>query len=305
MHVQTAVIKTQDKFNVHTIYHASPAPRGTIILINGSLATAASFAQTVRYLQPHFNVVLYDSPYAGQSKPHNGNGRPLHQDEEAGILLDLINHFQADQLLSFSWGGASALLALAQNPPSIQRAVVMAFSPVVNPAMRGYLEAGIESLRICHGRGVAETVNGTIGKYLPSLYKRFNFRHIASLDDHEYQQMAYHLHQILSRGTDFYLQGAKGIAAPVLFVNGALDEYTSPADARLFARLVARSEFATIDGAGHFVDTESRQGWQLTREAVIGFLMPPEERRLSPISDSRAHPLYREPEPSVLSAHAE
>lgn len=303
MHMQTAVIKTQGKFHVHTLYHASPAPRGTIILVNGSLATAASFAQTVRYLQPHFNVVVYDSPYAGQSKAHNNNGRPLHQDEEAGILLDLIDHFQADQLLSFSWGGASALLALAQNPPTIQRAVVMAFSPVVNPAMRSYLEAGMESLLICHGRGVAETVNGTIGKYLPSLYKRFNYRHIAGLDDHEYQQMAFHLRQILTRGTDFYLRGAEGIRIPVLFVNGALDEYTSPADARLFARLIARCEFATIDGVGHFVDTETRQGCQLTREVVTGFVMPPEERRLSPISDNRSHPLYREPEPSILSGH--
>lgn len=304
MQVQTAVIKTQGKFYVHTIYHASPAPRGTIVLINGSLATAASFTQTLRYLQPHFNVVLYDSPYAGQSKPHNGNGRPLHQDEEAGILLDLIDHFQADQLLSFSWGGASALLALAQSPPSIQRAVVMSFSPVVNPAMRSYLEAGIESLLICHGRGVAETVNTTIGKHLPSLYKRFNFRHIASLDDHEYEQMAFHLRRILTRGTDFYLRGAESITAPVLFVNGTLDEYTSPYDAQQFARLVPQCEFATIDGAGHFVDTECRRGWQLTSEAVIGFLMPQAKRRLSPISDSRSHPLYREPEPSVLSGHA-
>ncbi len=303
MHVQTAVIKTQGKFHVHTQYHASPAPRGTIILVNGSLATTASFAQTLRYLEPHFNVVLYDGAYAGQSKPHNANGRPLHQDEEAGILLDLVDHFQADHLLSFSWGGASALRALAENPPTIQRAVVMAFSPVLNPAMRNYLEAGIESLRICHGRGIAEIINSTIGQYLPSLYKRFNFRHIASLDDHEYLQMAYHLHQILTRGPEVYLRGAENITTPVLFVNGALDEYTSAVDARLFGRLIAQSGFAAIEGAGHFIDSETRQGWEQTRDAVMGFLAPAQKRRLSPISDNRCHPLYREPGPSILSGH--
>ena len=92
MKAEHNVVETLGLFRIHTHYYASPAPRGTVILVNGSLATTASFAQTVRYLQPHFNVVLFDEPYAGQSKPLNSNRRPITKEQEAGILLELIEH---------------------------------------------------------------------------------------------------------------------------------------------------------------------------------------------------------------------
>ena len=276
MHAQTAVINSQGLFNIHTSYYASPAPRGTIILVNGSLATTASFAQTLRFLQPEFNVVLFDEPYAGHSKAFNHHERPLTKEQEARLLLDLIEHFQADHLLSFSWGGASAMLALAQNPPSIRRAVIMGFSPVINPAMRAYLEAGVDLLLQCDRRGVAELVNSTIGKHLPSLYKRFNFRHICSLDEHEYLQMAFHVSQVLSQDSHCYLQDAECIDVPVLFVNGELDDYTSADDARQFSQSIDNCAFARIADAGHFLDAENKQAWADTRDAVMGFLLPVE-----------------------------
>lgn len=277
MHAQTALFNSQGLFNIHTAYYASPAPCGTIILVNGSLATTASFTQTVRFLLPSFNVVLFDEPYAGRSKAYNQHEKPLTKEHETRVLLDLIEHFQADHLLSFSWGGASAMLALAQNPPSIRRAVVMGFSPVINSAMRAYLLAVAEPLSQCDRRGVAELVNSTIGKHLPSLYKRFNFRHICSLDEHEYVQMGFHVRQVLNQDSHCYLQDAECIDIPMLFVNGALDEYTSAQDARQFSQLIDNCQFSRIASAGHFLDAESKQAWYQTRETVMGFLLPAEQ----------------------------
>ncbi|MBQ0742242.1 MAG: alpha/beta hydrolase [Pseudomonas sp.] len=276
MHAQNSLFNSQGLFTVHTAYYASPAPRGTIILVNGSLATTASFAQTLRYLQADFNVVMFDEPYAGLSKAHNRHERPMSKEQETRLLLDLIDHFNADHLLSFSWGGASAMLALAQNPHSIRRAVIMGFSPVINPAMREYLQTALERLSQCDRRGVAELINGTIGKHLPSLFKRFNFRHICSLDDHEYLQMASHVRQVLSQDSHCYLQDAECIDVPVLFVNGEWDEYTSADDARQFSQLIDQCEFARIAQAGHFLDAENKYAWSQTRDAVMDFLLPAE-----------------------------
>ena len=86
MKAEHDVVETLGLFRIHTHYYASPAPRGTVILVNGSLATTASFAQTVRYLQPHFNVVLFDEPYAGQSKPLNSNRRPITKEHPKLVL---------------------------------------------------------------------------------------------------------------------------------------------------------------------------------------------------------------------------
>ena len=201
------VVEALGQFLIQTHYYASPAPRGTVILVNGSLATMAAFAQTVRFLQPHFNVVLFDEPYSGESKHYNANQRPITKEQEAGILLELIAHFGADHMLSFSWGGASALLALAKRPPTMRKAVVMAFSPLINRAMRSYLETGINLLLNCERRKLGMLLNETIGEHLPSLVKRYNFRHIISLHEHEYQQMAFHVSQILTQDTRCYLTG--------------------------------------------------------------------------------------------------
>ncbi len=276
-----SLVSSQGLFRVHTAYYASPAPQGTIILVNGSLATTASFAQTVRYLQPCFNVVCFDEPYAGQSKPHNDHSQPVTKEQEARILLDLIDHFEADHLLSFSWGGASTLLALAQRPRAIRKAVIMAFSPVINPAMRDYLETGVQRLIACDRTGVADLINETIGQHLPSLYKRYNFRHISSLDDHEYLQMAFHVNQVLKQDTSCYMSNAERIDVPVLFINGDKDIYTTPDDAHGFGRYIERSRFATVRGAGHFLDLESKATWQQSRDEIMSFL------RLAPTRSSQ------------------
>ncbi|MEH6564503.1 MAG: alpha/beta hydrolase [Halopseudomonas sp.] len=268
------VIETLGMFRIHTHYYASPAPRGTVMLVNGSLATMAAFAQTLRFLQPHFNVVLFDAPYAGESKAHNTHQRPITKEQEASILLELIAHFQADHLLSFSWGGASALLALSQRPPTIRKAVLMAFSPLINSAMRGYLESGVDLLMNYERRKLALLMNETIGEHLPSLAKRYNFRHIISLADHEYQQMAFHISQLLTQDNHCYLMDSANIEVPVLFINGDQDRYTTPADAQHFNRYLRHCSFVSVSGAGHFLDMESREAWTQTREAVLGYLAP-------------------------------
>ena len=297
MKAEHDVVETLGGLRVHTHYYSSPAPQGTVILVNGSLATTAAFAQTVRYLQPHFNVVLFDEPYAGQSKQYNSNRRPITKEQEASILLELIERYRADHLMSFSWGGASALLALAQRPARIRKAVILAFSPLINSAMRDYLERGIDLLVNCERKALGELLNSTIGEHLPSLVKRFNFRHIVSLDEHEYHQMAFHVSQVLTQDTRCYLRGSADIDTPILFVNGDLDRYTSPEDARHFNRYIRHCRFATVRGAGHFLDMESREAWAQTRDAVLGYLAPsldtgaePAER-ISSIGGARVVPL--------------
>ncbi|MBM7060365.1 alpha/beta hydrolase [Pseudomonas sp. UL073] len=271
MRPETAVVHVHSH-NVHTEFYSCPAARKTIILVNGSLATTASFAQTVKYLQQQFNVVLYDQPYAGQSKAHNLNQQPISKEDEAEILLGLIEHFRVNYLMSFSWGGVAALLALAQQPARIEKAVISSFSPLLNDAMLDYLGKGVGYLQSCDRDGIGHLVNDTIGKHLPSLFKRYNHRHISSLDRHEYQQMHAHIHKVVNLDSHCQLDCLAGIEIPLLFVNGDRDEYTAPQDARLFARYINDCQFATIDNAGHFLDMEHKGAWLQMQHALLGFL---------------------------------
>lgn len=274
MKPKIAIVEIDRQYKVYTEHYLNAGADKTIILVNGSLATTASFAQTVRYLRPRFNVVLYDQPYAGQSKRHNRHGQPIRKEDEAKILLELIEHFSADHVLSFSWGGAATLLALAERPQRIEKAVISSFSARINTPMRDYLESGLTFLQACDRYNVGCWINTTIGKHLPSLFKRFNHRHVSSLAEHEYRQMHFHVNEVLARDTECYLACANAIEVPLLFVNGEWDEYTSAQDARLFAEHARQSEFHTVKKAGHFLDMEHQAAWHDTQQALLGFLQP-------------------------------
>jgi len=218
--------------------------------------------------------VLYDQPYAGKSKPHNRQERLLTKETEAHILLELIEHFQADHVMSFSWGGACTLLALAHQTRLVKKAIVSSFSPVINEPMRDYLERGCQYLAACDRYQVGNLVNDTIGKHLPSLFKRFNYRHVSSLDSHEYAQMLFHINQVLQHDLERALKGAANINIPVMFINGDRDEYTTAEDARQFGKHVDQSHFSVIKGAGHFLDMEHKTASEALRNVMLGFLKP-------------------------------
>ena len=277
-----AVVDVHRPSKVHTELYPNPSARRTIILVNGSLATTAAFAQTIKYLRPQFNVVLYDQPYAGQSKPHNSHSRPISKEDEAAILLDLIEQFQVDYLMSFSWGGVAAMLALAQRPARIEKAVITSFSPLLNEPMLDYLEKGMTHLQATDGEQVGQLANSTIGKYLPSLFKRYNQRHISSLDRHEYLQMHAHIDQVVHMDNHCQLECLEVIDIPVLFINGEHDEYTSPKDVRVFAKHLSDCQFATLDNAGHFLDMEHKGAWLQSQAVLLNFLQAPARVMYSP-----------------------
>ncbi|WP_263146272.1 alpha/beta hydrolase [Pseudomonas sp. RIT-PI-AD] len=274
MGAHTAVVDI-DGHKLYTEFHHHPQASKTIVLVNGSLSTTASFAQTLRYLHPQFNVLLYDAPYAGRSKPHNPPGAYLGKETEAEILLGLIERFQADHLMSFSWGGVASLMAVARRPACLEKAVIGSFSPLINAAMLDYLQRGLEHLQRCDRENVAGLVNTTIGKHLPALFKRHNHRHISNLDTHEYAQMHQHIRQVLSLDAMGYTRTFAAIDIPLLFINGERDEYAPPEDARQFAGLIGQSTFATVRNAGHFLDLEHKLACLETRDAVLGFLRTP------------------------------
>ena len=271
---EIAVLDIQGQYRIHTEFYRCDSAESTIILVNGSMATTASFAQTLKNLHPHLNVVLYDQPYAGKSKPHNPNQKILTRELEAQVLLELIEHFDVNYMLSFSWGGTAALTALAATPRRIEKAVISSFSPLINEAMRDYLERGRHCLAACNRTQVGNLINDTLGKHLPPLFKRFNFRHVSSLAEHEYAQMHFHINHVLSSDQQGFLRATEGIEIPVLFINGEWDEYTMACDARHFAQPIANSQFVSLENTGHFLDMEHKSASHSSKSALLGFLKP-------------------------------
>jgi rhamnosyltransferase subunit A len=264
------------RYAIHVEHHGSPHAKGTIILVNGALGTTTAFAQTIKYLLEAFNVVAYDLPFAGKSKRHNSLDRLLTQEEEIDILLALIREFQCEHVLSLSWGSVAALLGLARRPRGIKSAIAVSFSPVVNEKFRAYMQEMRTLIHTPEGRiTLGHVVNETVGRHLPGLIKRSNFRHISLLTDLEYAQIELYIDQVNMLDAERYVERCAAIEVPLMFVNGGLDEYTVASDVRLITRYVPHSRFAVIDGAGHFLDLESRAARAKVRAAILGFLGAP------------------------------
>src|SRR6266481_8232050 len=140
MNSETGVITAFEKYQIHFEYRKKEGANKTAIMVNGALATTTSFSQSIRNLKDHVNIVLFDLPFAGRSREHNKNSSSvLTKDDEVEILLYLIEHFDVNFMISASWGGVSSLLSLARRPPTIEKAVICSFSPVINDAMYSYL----------------------------------------------------------------------------------------------------------------------------------------------------------------------
>jgi pimeloyl-ACP methyl ester carboxylesterase len=267
------LITVLGKYSIHFEYHKNDEATKTIIMVNGALATTTSFSQCVRNLKDHVNIVLFDLPFAGRSREHNTSDGVLTKDDEVEILLCLIDDFNVDYLMSASWGGVSSLLALARRPPRIEKAIICSFSPVINDAMYDYMVNARRFLLEQDIPGGAQLLNSTVGKYLPRLLKAHNYEYLLSMVQGNERQVMFHIDQIFELDQRQYVDRFRAIEVPVLFINGALDEYTTTEDVRSLAQYIRYSEFAVIPEAGHFLDLESTQIRRADGEIMRGFLL--------------------------------
>ncbi|WP_122313818.1 alpha/beta fold hydrolase [Pseudomonas cichorii] len=270
MGAQSKIISVGE-FKLYTETYWKSSAAKTVLLINGALSTTGSFGQTVKYLQPHYNLVLFDLPFAGQSRDHNRDDLIVTKEDEVQILLQLIDRFQVNYLLSVSWGGVSALLALAESPPTVEKAIISSFSPVLNEPMLDYIDKAQIYLAAREKRKIGSLLNDTVGKYLPRLFKLYNYKHLISLAEHEYGQIDFHISQIRKLSASNYVERFSSIKIPVMFINGDKDEYTTVEDARSFSNYIAHSSFKVVADTGHFLDLESKAAWRASQKNVLEF----------------------------------
>lgn len=273
MKANTDVV-TIGKHCVHVEIYQQPKNTESIIMVNGALATTASFTNCVKYLSYGLNIILFDLPFAGQSKAHNPVGGIITKEDEVNILLALIERYQPTSLLSVSWGGYAAMMALAQSPTSIKRAVLASFSTQLNNEMLRYIKGARHYIKTGDVKTAANLLNEEVGKYLPRLLKHINYRHLSRLDDKELQQVCFHIEQILSMDDTDYEQLLGNIEIPTLFVNGKLDEYTTPEDILIVGDYMPKCEFEAVPNAGHFLDLEHADARKRMEKILRSFLIP-------------------------------
>lgn len=260
-------------FNIHVERIGDDPRRNTVLMVNGALSTTSSFTRTSKCLAEHFNVLLFDLPFAGRSQAHNPEPGLVTKDDEVQILLALIERFAVNHLVSASWGGISSLLALARNPLTIESSVIMALAPDLNPPMLAYVQRVHALIQVDDKSAIGHLLNDTVGHFLPPRLKTTNHQHLANMASTEYRQARFHIDQVLQLGDGNYLRTLSDIRTPVHFINGAKDIYTPAEGARQFQRHIRHCSFSVAEDTGHLLDLESRVAADNVHRALLGFLL--------------------------------
>ncbi|CAI0941032.1 alpha/beta fold hydrolase [Serratia ficaria] len=270
MKPETEIIKV-GQWQIYVERYIYPNISDTVICVNGALSTTLAFRNCVKNFKNRVNVILFDLPFIGNSRPHNMLALPLPKTEEVFILQSLINIYRPDYILSVSWGGLAALMTLSTRPSSIRKAIIASFSTRITPAMHSYINRARVLLDEGKNHEVATLLNDEVGKYLPTLLKKANHQHIKNLDHETYRQASFHIGQISSLCQEDYIDIFRQIETPILFINGEMDEYTTAEDIRDIRNYITNCDFITIPETGHFLDMESRPAAQRINELLNSY----------------------------------
>jgi pimeloyl-ACP methyl ester carboxylesterase len=237
---------------------ARPWPvHGRILFVNGAISTMAALRWAESGLS-RFEIVAFDYPMVGLSRALNPDLHSLDRVRETEILLRLIDRFQPDFLLSQSWGGAAALWALSERPPSIRRAIVSSFSFEVSAPLQRLCERLIEHAAAGRRREGAALAVREVGAGLPPRLQQAYVDYFYTLDDQQLDYVLRQMRDVTSLSGECHRARLGRIDVPVLFGNGALDRITPPESARPFAECVAGGAFRTVSGAAHLLVIESK-----------------------------------------------
>ncbi|MEJ1266821.1 alpha/beta fold hydrolase [Pantoea ananatis] len=181
-----------NKLNVYVeLVKCSVPTRNRTILINGALATSSSFRNWKRFLADKSDVITFDLPFSGKSKPYNEQDcNIVTLDDEVAIIREIISIYKPNIIASASWGGASTLKLLNNGEDGLEHAIIASYSFEFNDRMRTYVKQANLYSKEKKFVDLAHLMNEEVGAYLPNKMKFCNFRHLTTLDEIEYRQGA-------------------------------------------------------------------------------------------------------------------
>ncbi|WP_159613408.1 alpha/beta fold hydrolase [Glutamicibacter sp. JC586] len=244
------------------------------LIAGPSLGTAALalWGPAVPYLKKHFQVIVWDLPGHGVSKPST---QEFTLAELATGVTKMVEALRADRVIAdgsklfyagVSVGGATALQLAVDHP-----GFFTALSSICSAAKIGTPEGWRERAELVAKAGTPIMVAGSAQRWfapgfiekepeisaslLLSLQDadRFSYAHVCGA------LAGFDVREQLSSTTD-----------PVLAINGAQDQVCPPSDAQFIAQNAPKGHAAVIESAGHLACAEAPEE---TAALLVDFLL--------------------------------
>ncbi|MBI9105659.1 MAG: alpha/beta hydrolase [Spirochaetales bacterium] len=251
-------------------YFQENNPRGTIVFLNGVMASLGSWDDfTDHFRKMGYSILLHD--FRGQLKSSKPD-KEISFDDHVQDLSVLLKKLKIDKVIlaGTSYGGEVALCFAIKYPAIISKIVIIDSVSELDSLIKTTISSWIDT---------AETGNGTIFYRcaLPWLYSSsFINRNMEMLKEREKMMTAipkdYFTGQIRLYQSFLTLDitsDLKKITCPSLVICGEDDILKPPSFSRIIAANINRSEFFTIPNCGHVAIFEKPEE---LKTLISGFL---------------------------------
>lgn len=231
-----------------------------ILFVNGALATYKSYYWAKKELN-NLDLIFYNLPHFIPDENGSGKGKHISLETEVDILIKMLKKYKPDFLISMSWGGYSALHALAQETEIVEKALIASFSGKITPEMKEFIIKQDRCIVDGDYDGAIDLFNNNIGKYLHNTIKRAYKRYFKDLSRNKnlLAHLLQHFRNLLKMDPEKHMNKFSEIAANVLFLNGKLDDYTPGRHVKDLCRIIPDCSLKMVDNASHFLILENHK----------------------------------------------
>jgi 3-oxoadipate enol-lactonase len=250
-------------FSIKTGLSEGPA----LLLLNSLGTTVNMWDAQLPLLEQYFCVVRMDTRGHGQSATPPA---PYSFDM---LMADAFGVMDSYGLASFSVMGCSlgSMTALGmgvQNPTRIERIVCVAARADAPPPFK---QSWDDRIAVMDQNGVAALWEGSLGNWLTPAFRAANPDVVAALKtdflattNEGYRGCAMALKQL-----DVF-RDLCDMTVPTLFVAGSEDKGAAPATMEIMAAATPGAQFVVIQEAGHIVNVNNGEAFELAISAFLG-----------------------------------
>ncbi|MGQ4891335.1 MAG: alpha/beta fold hydrolase [Candidatus Njordarchaeia archaeon] len=255
------------KINGVNIYYEIHGEGEPIILLNGILASTASWAFQVPVLvNSGYKVILMD--FRGQWKSDRPRER-YSMEQQAEDVKDLLDHLGIKNVnvLGISYGGEVGMILAIKYPDLVKTLIVACSVPIVDRYLRLIADKWMMAARLRSGKYLFLSMVTDI--YSPSfINEKWDFieKTILSFEEVDFEAFIELLKSFMELNI---LDDLHKIRSPTLIITAGRDKTKPDIYSKMMHERIPNSELRIIEGAGHVVNWEKPEEFN---KVILEFL---------------------------------
>ncbi|MGC6505256.1 MAG: alpha/beta fold hydrolase [Coraliomargaritaceae bacterium] len=235
-----------------------------LVILHGLLGSSRNWSAVGKSLQEHFDVHLLDLRNHGRS-PH---AESMRWAELSGDVLAYLDHAELDSvvLLGHSLGGKIAMRVACDHPQRVRQLVVVDIAAKVYPP---YHEAEFRAMKrielgeLASRKEAEQLLEADVANWAMRQFLLTNLVRDPDTGAFRWQVNLKALHASLPHIRGNSLDAGDRYEGPVLLLRGGQSDFIADGDVDTLRQWFPDVRESTLEGAGHNVHVEDRDGFLL------------------------------------------